>query len=122
MKEIKILIIEDDKMIAEAVSDIVETLGYRPIWATAGPEALEKASQEEYDLAILDLELPRMPGIEVAEKLMIVNKGLRILFTTGTSDQEELIETSNTRIAGIIHKPFEMADLQSAIEKALRRT
>ncbi len=93
MKEIKILIIEDDKMIAEAVSDIVETLGYRPIWATAGPEALEKASQEEYDLAILDLELPRMPGIEVAEKLMVVNEGLRILFTTGTSDQEELIET-----------------------------
>ena len=115
----KILVIEDDAMIAEVVSDIIETLDHAHAWVPDGTEALLKVENDPYDLAIMDLELPRMPGLEVAVRLLKANPNMRILFMTGASEQEENIETSNPGFVGIIRKPFEMSELQSAIEKAL---
>lgn len=119
MQPAGILIVEDDRIIAEAITDIVQSLGHRSDWSPAGPDALLKATETDYDLAILDLELPQMPGIEVAAELKALKPGIRILFTTGTSEQEKHIDDADPQVAGIIYKPFDITDLQSAIEKAL---
>ncbi len=115
----RILIVEDDSMIAEAISDIVASFGHSPTWVGSGPEALERLEGERFDLAVVDLELPLMPGIEVADRLMERQGDLRVLFATGFSRQEEQIDSSEPRIAGVIRKPFEIADLKAAVENAL---
>ena len=119
MSERRILIVEDERMIAEAISDIIVSFGHSPTWVCSGPEALEQLEGERFDLAVVDLELPLMPGIEVADRLMERQDDLRILFATGFSRQEELIDASEPRIAGVIRKPFEIADLKAAVENAL---
>ena len=117
-----ILIIEDESMIAEAMADIISILGHRAIWFESGPEALLAAERDPFDLAIVDLELPAMPGIEVAEELVRIQPEIRVVYSTGYSEQEESIDHSLPYVAGIIHKPFEISDLQHAIEKALGNT
>ena len=120
MKRKRILIIEDEAMIAEAMSDIIAILGHEVIWFESGLEALAAGVGVSFDLAIIDLELPAMPGLEVAEKIREYHPG--ILFSTGFSEQEEQIDLTQPYVAGIIHKPFEIADLQRAIEKAFSKS
>jgi len=117
----RILIIEDEAMIAEAMSDIIAILGHEVIWFESGLEALSTGAGEPFDLAIIDLELPAMPGLEVAEKVRENHPDIKILFSTGFSEQEEEIDLTQPHVAGIIHKPFEIADLQRAIENAISK-
>ena len=119
MEPRKIIIVEDDKMMAEAICDIVEAIGHQPTWAPAGPEAIISVSGNNYDLVILDLELPKMSGTEVAQQLLTIAPELRILYTTGSIEQEDRFQSHDPRIAGVIYKPFDMSDLKSAIEMAL---
>ncbi len=121
MKRKRILIIEDEAMIAEAMRDIIAILGHEVIWFESGLEALAAGVGVSFDLAIIDLELPAMPGLEVAEKIREYHPDIRILFSTGFSEQEEQIDLTQPYVAGIIHKPFEIADLQRAIEKAFSK-
>jgi CheY-like chemotaxis protein len=120
-KKKKILVVEDEAMIAEAMSDIIEILGHEVIWFESGIEALRMSSGVHFDLAVIDLELPAMPGLEVAERLLERQPDVRIIYSTGYSEQEEQIDLSHPHVAGIIHKPFEMADLQRAVENALSK-
>ena len=115
----KILIVDDEAMIAEAMNDIISLLGHQVTWFESGTEAVKMAGGRGFDLAVVDLELPGMRGIEVADELARLEPGIRILFVTGFSDQEDLIDYSQGHVSGIIHKPFEMAELQEAVEKAL---
>jgi CheY-like chemotaxis protein len=121
MKKKRILIVEDEAMIAEAMSDIIEVLGYETVWFESGLEALKLSADSRFDVAVIDLELPAMPGLEVAERLLKRQPDLRIIYSTGYSEQEDQIDPTHPQVAGIIHKPFEMADLQQAIENALAR-
>lgn len=119
MNKHRILVVEDDEMIAEALTDILDSLGYRFMVASTGPEALERIKDQKIDLAIVDLELPIMPGIEVADKLTKLQPGIRVIFTTGYSDQEEHIDLSVPHYVDVMRKPFEIADLKTSVENAL---
>jgi DNA-binding response OmpR family regulator len=115
----KILVVEDDAMIAEAITDIISILGHQVIWFESGPEALLMSESTRFDLAIIDLELPAMPGVEVADRLNELQPDIQILYVTGFSEQEERIDVSLPHVAGILHKPFEMVELQEAVENTL---
>lgn len=116
-----ILIVEDDPMIADALSDIVTVLGYTSVWAGTGDDALQllEVYDDPFDLAILDLELPGLSGTETAKKLKELIPDIKIIFSTGYSDQEDNIDTNDPNVFGIIRKPFELDDIKAAIEKVL---
>ena len=118
----RILIVEDDPMVADVIGDIVATLGFESMWASSGVDVFDRLEEMEFDLVIMDLELPAMNGFDVACRLKRMDPGVRILFSTGYSDTIDLIDLSDPSYCGIIRKPFDLAGIQTAIEKALART
>lgn len=119
MKKEKILIVEDETMIAEVLGDIVAAMGMTSIWAAHGAEALEYAEKDHFDLVIMDLELPEMPGTEVAMKLLEFDPALKIIYSTGYSEHEDRIDHSHPSTVAVIKKPYEIADIKAVIEKGV---
>ena len=117
----RILIVEDDPMVADVIGDIVATLGFESVLANNGAAVFERFEETDFDLVIMDLELPAMNGFDVACRLKRMDPGVRILFSTGYSDTIDLIDLSEPSYCGIIRKPFDLVGIQTAIEKALAR-
>ena len=117
----RILIVEDDSMVADVIGDIVAALGFESVCASNGIDVFDRFEESEFDLVIMDLELPAMNGFDVACRLKRIDPTVRILFSTGYSDTIDLIDLSEPSYCGIIRKPFDLAGIQTAIEKALAR-
>jgi CheY-like chemotaxis protein len=114
-----ILVIEDDLLVSEVLVDIMETLDYKAVCVRTGSEAVAALDQhDDISIVITDLELPEMHGTEVVRRLLERNGNLRIIYSTGYSDQEYDIDRTSDNFVEIIHKPFEISDIQAAIEKA----
>lgn len=118
---IKVLIVEDDPMIAEDIFGIVKRLGYQP-WEPCyfREAALTALSQKvKPDIVLLDIHLNgEESGIEIAQKIAGEYQ-LPFIFITSFSDEQTLKSAGNTQPAGYIVKPFTQAAIYSSIEIAL---
>jgi two-component system, cell cycle sensor histidine kinase and response regulator CckA len=115
-----ILIVEDEQIVATELREILTSLGYRIVAATAtGPEALAKTEETEPDLILMDIRIKgNMDGIETASK--ITNRwDIPIIYLTAHADQETLRRAKVTGPMGYVLKPFSERELQIAIEMAI---
>ncbi len=105
----KILIVEDEDLIREILSDICQSLGMLCTMAENGVVALEKLEQDKFDLVITDIMMPRMNGIEflkTARSSQLLNE-TKVIFSTGGSTFEIEKLMLNNEIVDIIYKPFD---------------
>ena len=79
----KVLIIDDDESIRIACAQTLEQAKFRIALASDGEEALEKASRESFDVALLDLMMPGLSGMEVLGKLRLDSPHLMVVIVTG---------------------------------------
>jgi DNA-binding response OmpR family regulator len=117
----RVLIVEDDTMIADVLADILETMDLESRWASKGIDAEAAVKKENFDLVILDLELPGIPGTEVARRLRNIIPDIKIIYSTGFSDLEDDIDRDHESFINVIRKPFEIAEIKAAVEKGLRK-
>lgn len=115
----RVLIVEDDSMIADVLGDIITSFGYETVWVSNGKDAINLVETQAFSVAVIDLELPEMPGTEVAKRLKRLIPQLKYIFSTGYSEQEDHIDPNDPGFYGVIRKPFEIIDIQAAIENAL---
>ena len=119
-EKVRILVAEDESLIR---LDIVETLteaGYEVVAdAGDGEEALNLANEYEPDLAILDVKMPKMDGISVAEKLQELS--IPVVMLTSFSDTDLVKRASEAGAMAYVVKPFSSNDLLPAIQIALSR-
>jgi DNA-binding response OmpR family regulator len=78
-----VLLIDDEEAVRRAVARILARAGYEVVQAADGAEALAIAAARTFDLAICDLSLPDMTGVELAAQLVAVRPGVRVLFASG---------------------------------------
>lgn len=120
MKKVKVLVVEDELVIALNICDILEELEYEVLEpVTNFDNALEAIDEEQPDIAILDIQLNgQKDGIELAE---IINAKYNIpfIFLTSNSDKATLDKAKQTRPSSYLVKPFNQEDLFTAIEIAL---
>jgi len=117
----KILIVDDEQQICEAVKMLLEFHGHEVITAGNGNEALALFDQGRFDLVITDYTMPGMKGDELALALKARVPGQPVLMLTAHA---EMIKTAAVPLTGVdqlVSKPFRFADLQNAIEKATAR-
>jgi len=88
----KILIVEDDKSFLWILKQSFFDEGFDVIFAQDGIEGLEKIEKEKPDLILLDIEMPKMDGIQVAEKLKQKGDTTKIIFLTNLKDTEHIIQ------------------------------
>lgn len=115
----RILYVEDDLSMARAVEGLLKQVGYNLDPAHSGQEALDLAQSRQYDLILMDSNLPDMGGDEVLERLRESGIRLPCVVQRGASDFMEQEKADRLGISGYLKKPFNKNDLIRAIEVAV---
>jgi PAS domain S-box-containing protein len=121
-RERRILIVEDENIVAVDIKDRLEYLGYTVSeHATAGQEAIMKAGETSPDLVLMDIMLKGdMDGVEAAEQIRL-NFDIPVVYLTAYADVKTLERAKITEPYGYILKPFEEREMRTTIEMALYR-
>ena len=114
-----ILIVDDDEDILDLYRMTLEYRGYTVETSMTGRGAIEKAKNNRFQVALLDVVLPDIRGEKVAEKLREMDKSMEIIFITGYSLFQACIEATKIGISDILLKPITEEELLLAVENAL---
>lgn len=117
----KILIIEDEKLVAQSIQTILESKGFQVEVAHDGETGAEYAELNIYDLLILDVMMPGLNGLQVARQVRANRCAVPILMLTAKSDLEDRIAGLNAGADYYLTKPFDMRELLACINALLRR-
>lgn len=118
---IKVLVIDDDPSICKTVSLLLEDNGYSPRAFTNPDEAIKTAEQESYQVALIDLRMPAMDGVEVVEQLKKIDERMSCIVMTAYPDLDSATETMRRGTCDYIAKPFKQDELVQAIDRACQR-
>ena len=116
-----ILVVDDDQMVLRLADSMLKRFGYRVITATSGKEALrlfEKSPDIEVHLALVDLVMPEMSGVELVERIQKLRPGLPVLHFSSYSEDDSLRPTF-ARGVPFIAKPFSSLQLTRKIREVL---
>jgi len=118
----RVLIIEDHKDIAEMLYDFFERRDYELDYASDGRIGFNLASQNEYDIILLDLMLPEMDGLDVCKRLRGESKVYTpILMLTARDTLEDKVKGLDMGADDYLVKPFEILELEARINALMRR-
>ena len=118
----RILIAEDDTIIADGLSRSLRQGGYAVDWAPNGVEADTALVTVSYDLLILDLGLPKMSGLEVLKRLRARNSQLPVLILTALDGTGDRVKGLDLGADDYMVKPFELAELEARVRALTRRS
>lgn len=119
----KILVVEDDGLLLQFVKHCLETEGYLTVLAEDGKKALGWLKETRFDLAILDLQLPDMNGLQICETIKDDprTRAMPVIILTGNSANDVRIKSSLVANADLfLNKPIDPDDLRSAVKKVLQ--
>jgi len=117
----RILVVDDDKNLADTFKLILQSVGFEVDTASTGLQTLYKLSKKPYDLVILDVNLPDMLGDEVAEKIRETSEDTNIIMITGYSRLKESLEKNDLDIKQILMKPIPPEELVELTKKTLKK-
>ncbi len=118
----RILVVDDEPSIVDAVSTALRYEGYEVDEARNGRDALASVATSEPDLVVLDWMLPDVPGIEVGRRLRERGFKTAILFLTAKDAVEDKVEALRAGGDDYVTKPFSLAEMVARVEAVLRRT
>jgi DNA-binding response OmpR family regulator len=116
----RILIIEDEQVIAEVEKDYLEANGYEVEIAASGDVGLKKAISEEYDLILLDLMLPQIDGFEICRQVRKV-KNIPILMVSAKKEDIDKIRGLGLGADDYVIKPFSLGELVARVKAHIAR-
>lgn len=114
-----ILVVDDETPIRNALKRYLQVKEHEVFEACDGLEALDVMSAHGVDLAIVDLMMPRMTGIELINSMRSRFPGTRVVVISAYPDVED-IPASESGVVAVLKKPFELHQLAGAVELALR--
>jgi CheY-like chemotaxis protein len=114
-----VLIADDEPDARELVVVGLGRLGYKVLEARDGAEALELIREHSPDLVLLDVGMPRLDGVSVAEQLRADESEIPFIFVTGQTGREGLDRAVATVPAGYISKPFPLQKLRDQVRATL---
>lgn len=117
----RILIAEDDPILADGLVKSLRQGGYAVDWAKTGQEADAALAAQPYDLAILDIGMPRMSGLEVLSRLRGRSSNLPVLILTALNGVDDRVRGLDLGADDYLTKPFELAELEARVRALCRR-
>jgi two-component system, OmpR family, copper resistance phosphate regulon response regulator CusR len=118
----RILIAEDDEALGKFVRQGLESEQYRVDSAKDGEQALSAALASDYDVVILDLNLPKLDGVGVLRQVRIKKPSLPILILTQRTRVEDRVQALDTGADDYLGKPFSFSELSARIRALIRRS
>ncbi|HEX7365035.1 MAG TPA: response regulator [Dehalococcoidia bacterium] len=118
-KKRKILLVEDEAVLREALQDWLTADGYDVETTESGEEALERIKKEEFGVIVLDLRLPGLDGLRVFEEVKDVKPEIKGVIITAYPSNETLTKAKEIGLLDYLPKPFNVEDLEKIIGGAL---
>lgn len=118
----RLLIAEDDPIIADGLVRSLKQGGYAVDWAPNGLEAESALLTVNYDLLILDLGLPKLPGLEVLKRLRARKSQMPVLILTALDGTDDRVKGLDFGADDYMVKPFELAELEARVRALTRRS
>jgi two-component system OmpR family response regulator len=119
--EMRVLLIEDDAMIGEAIHGALKDASYAADWVKNGQTALTTLGCQHYDLVLLDLGLPGKDGLEVLTSIRAKDNPVPLLIITARDGLDDRLRGLDGGADDYVLKPFEMAELLARMRAVLRR-
>lgn len=121
MREIKILVAEDDGHIRQGLADTLESEGYCVIQAEDGARALDLFERQAPDLLLLDVMMPEKSGYDVCQAVRTVNQKVPVIMLTAKGEEIDKVVGLKLGADDYITKPFGIHELLARVEAVLRR-
>jgi len=118
MKNLKILIADDEIELRESISATLRHMGFETVLAANGEEAVELARAEDISIAILDVNMPKLGGLEALRAIRQNDPSVLVLMITAHGNVSDAVEALREGAFNYIEKPVKEAHLQSLVEKA----
>jgi CheY-like chemotaxis protein len=115
----KVLVVDDDPVVAKSFDRVLSNKGYAVITASNGEEALRKIASEDYDVVYTDIRMPGMDGIEVAEHIKDRRPWLPVVIVTGFGTAENEARAKAAGVTAVLHKPLSPAMIEGSARDAL---
>ena len=120
MTDSSILLIDDEEVLLEVVSDDLRESGYTVTTAVSGEEGLKSFKAHEFDLVIIDLKMENMDGLEVSRQIKQMNPEIPVMILTGYGSMETAIEAIRLDLDDYLTKPVNRDDLLKKIRHCLK--
>jgi len=120
-KNARILIVDDDENIRKTMKAILEDEGYKVDLAASGKEAIAKTNEAQYNLAIFDIRLPDMEGVELLNLVKETVPRTRKIMVTGYPTMQNAISAVNKKADAYLIKPVDIKNMLTVIETQLKQ-
>jgi len=118
----RVLVVEDEKRLAQNVADgLRECAGYAVDVALDGEDGLFMAATNEYDLVVLDLMLPKVPGFDLLKSYRKSGHAAPVLILTARDETQSIIKLLNAGADDYLSKPFDLGELLARAKALVRR-
>jgi DNA-binding NtrC family response regulator len=115
----RLLVIDDEEDLRDMLEFLLSGEGFEVASADSGLAAVELVRAHRFDVAITDMRMPGMNGIETLTALKQLDPSIEVIVATGYASEQTAAECMRRGAYGYLRKPFEIADLRSLIERAL---
>ncbi len=117
MRKYKILIVDDEEIVRDALSEWLSNLGYQTTAVDDGFKAIEQVELDDWDVALVDLKMPKMGGIELLRRLREIKPDLPVIIITGHGSVDSAVMAMKEGAADYVMKPFNPEEINIIIKK-----
>lgn len=117
----RIIVVDDDESIRKTLATILGEEGYEVDTANTGKEAVQKTNERVYNLALIDMRLPDIEGIDLLLKIKDTTPRMRRIIITGYPTIQNAMEAVNRQADAFILKPFDMEEVLQTIREQLKK-
>jgi DNA-binding response OmpR family regulator len=114
----KVLLVDDEEKFVSSLAQRLTLRGFYAYWATTCDEAISRVKKEKYDLAVLDVKMPNMCGLELKKRLEQIQPEMKFIFVTGHGSEKDYENGSREGFSYII-KPFKIQTLVERMKQAM---
>ena len=118
----KILLIEDEEALAQGLVDVLKLKGYQVVWESEGNQGLQQAMNGDYDLILLDVELPELTGFDILKALRESGNDVRVLMLSARGQEIDRVLGFELGVDDYVTKPFSLSELLGRVKALLRRS
>ena len=111
MRPLEILIVDDDRDLADAIGEALEMVGHKPAVAYSGTEAIEKYCTQSFDITFMDVKLPDINGVETFLTIRKMDPSAQVIMMTGYRIDQLLAEATDNGAVKVLRKPFAIEEI-----------
>ena len=117
----RILVVDDERQVADTLAEYLNTLGYEAVAAYNGTEGLARFREGDFQLVITDLVMPEMGGMELLHAIRKLNSDVSVIVLTGFGTIESAVEAIKGGAYDFITKPYKFEEIELIVARAMEK-